>query len=208
MKRPLIFIQQYFAPEPAGSAQQLTDLALGLQERGYPIQVVTGQPSYSSKQNLPSRENFKGIEIFRVPKIQLARRRALGRILSGTSFFLSAFFKLLSMDRRALLVIGSDPPFLSLMGWFFKKIRNQDYDLIVFDIYPDIAVALGELSPRGVAVWILEFVNRLSFKEARRVITLSGEMAKCLREKFPAAQIENEQLSQNMECAQRYSYRS
>lgn len=182
--RPLIFVHQYFAPELAGSAQQLTDLVLGLREQGYPIQVVTGQPSYSSNGKLPARENVQGIQVNRLSKLQLSRKNPPGRILSAVSFFISAFFKIMFMDRQALLVIGSDPPFLSLIGWFFKTVFGQRYVLIVSDVYPDVATALGELDPKGWMVWVLEAANRLAYAKAEKIVVLGEKMAEHLEKKL------------------------
>jgi len=184
----LVFLHQYFFPELAGSAQQLTDLALGLKERGYSIRVVTGQPSYSLKGKLPNRENFKGIQIYRVPKLQLSREGSLGRILSSVSFFLMAFLKVFWMNPQALLVIGSDPPFLPLLGWFFRKVRGQRYILVVSDIYPDIAVALGELRRKSWIVRVLELSNRMGYPSAEKIVVLGEKMAECLQAKFPKGQ--------------------
>lgn len=184
MPRPLIFVHQYFAPELAGSAQQLTDLAVGLAEKGYEVQVVTGQPSYSSQAKLPRRESSKGILIHRVPKLQLSREKAAGRILSAASFFLAAFWKLLGMNPQALLVIGSDPPFLPLLGRLFNQLRGQRYVLILSDIYPEIAVRLGILKPREGITRFLEFSNRFAFQEAEKVIVLGETMAEFLKARF------------------------
>ena len=180
----LIFLHQYFTPEIAGSAQQLTDLALGLKDLGYSIQVVTGQPSYSTNAKLPRQENFKGVQITRVFKFQFSRDSALGRILSAISFFWAAFFKLFWMDRNAFLVIGSDPPFLPILGWFFWKVRGQRYFLIVSDIYPDVATALGELNPKGWMARCLEWVNQLAYRRAEAIVVLGEKMRERLEAKF------------------------
>ncbi len=184
MPRSLIFLHQYYAPELAGSAQQLTDLTLGLCERGYSIQVVTGQPSYSSKGRLPAREDVQGVQVNRLSKLQLSRNNPLGRILSAVSFLISAFFKIFSMDPQALLVIGSDPPFLFLLGWFFKRIRSQRYVLIVSDVYPDVATALGELNPNGWMAWVLESSNQLAYADAEKIVVLGENMAEHVQKKL------------------------
>ena len=184
MSDSLIFVHQYFFPEYAGSAQQLTDLTRGLCDRGYQVQVVTGQPSYSVDGRWPKKENVHGVEVHRVRKIQSSRNTALGRILSATSFFLAAFLKLLWMDHRALLVVGSDPPFLPLLGWFFSKFFGQSYILIVSDIYPDIATALGELDSKGWIARTLGASNRLAYARAERIVVLGENMAERLRGKL------------------------
>ena len=162
----------------------MADLAQGLGARGYSVQVVTGQPGYSSRGRLASGEVINGVRVHRLPKIQLARKNAAGRILSAVSFFAAAFFKLLSMDRQALLIIGSDPPFLGLLGWFFKIFRRQPYVLIVSDAYPEIAVALREISPGGIVTRLLEGTNRLVYPKAEKIVVLGERMQAKLREKY------------------------
>lgn len=173
----LILVHQFFAPEPAGSAQQLTDLALGLQKKGFPVNVVTGQPGHSLNGKLPNRENYLGIRVDRVPRLRLSRNFPIGRILNAVSFFVMAFTRLLGMDRRSLLVIGSDPPFLGLAGWLLRTLRAQRYILIISDLYPDVAVALGELSPGGWVTKLLEGSNRLAFRKAEKIVVLGERMA-------------------------------
>lgn len=184
MPRDLIFVHQYFAPELAGSAQQLTDLTLALRERGHSVKVVTAQPSYSSKDKLPRTENIKGVAVYRVFKIQSSRDTKVGRILSAVSFLVAAWIKLFQMSSKALLIIGSDPPLLSLLGWFFKKWRREPYTLIISDAYPEIAVALGEIKPGSWMARFLEWANRLAYCEADAIVVLGEKMEATLREKY------------------------
>ncbi len=88
------------------------------------------------------------------------------------------------MNRKALLVIGSDPPFLSLIGWFFRNIRGQRYILIVSDVYPDVATALGELGPKSWMAGILELSNRLGYAKAEKIVVLGENMAEHLEKKI------------------------
>lgn len=157
---------------------------MGLAEHGHSVEVVTGQPSYSSKKRLPRRENLQGVRIHRIFKLQFARERAVGRIVSAVSFFLSAFSRLLRMSSKPLLVIGSDPPFLPFLGWIFRKFRGQEYVLIISDIYPDVAVALGELAPSGWMTRVLEWTNRIASKEARKIVVLGERMKERILERF------------------------
>lgn len=185
MPRPLIFLHQYFEPEVAGSAQQLADLTTGLCERGYSIDVVTAQQSYSFNNGPPKKENLNDVRIHRVWKFQISRMSTLGRILSGLSFFLSAMIQLLRLDPNTLFVIGSDPPFLPFMGWFFKKLRRQSYMLVISDLYPDIAVQLGILNPRHWMTRFMELINYQAFTEAETIVVLGEKMSEYLKTKIP-----------------------
>lgn len=172
----LVFIHQYFSPEVAGSAIRLTELAFGLAELGIAIDVYTGFPSYEGKQAAPQKETHGTLTIHRLGKTRFDRKSAFGRILNGLTFFFSAFWKLNQTPKDALLFIGSDPPFLILLGWLMKRWRGQHYVLHIADLYPDIAVALGFLKRDGFLDRLLKGVNRLSFRRAERIVTLGRTM--------------------------------
>ncbi|MBI4372820.1 MAG: glycosyltransferase family 4 protein [Candidatus Omnitrophica bacterium] len=171
-----VFLHQYFAPEAAGSAVRLTELAFGLARAGVSIDVYTGLPSYEGKQAAPKAETHGLLTIYRLGKTRFNRKKSYGRILNGLTFFLSALWKLIHTSKDAFLFIGSDPPFLPFLGYLMKRWRNQRYVLHVADLYPEIAVALGIFKPRGFPHRLLNLTNRLSFYHAEAIVTLGEAM--------------------------------
>lgn len=151
----ITLVHQYFYPEIAGAAVRLTELATGLKEQGFDISVITSSPH---KQKTSSDEVYKEVPIHRTSKIWFDKNNPFGRVLNALYFFVSAFFNLLKIDRNSILLIGSDPPFLPLLGWILNKIGGQSYVVLVFDIYPELAIQLGYLKPNG---WLARFWNRL-----------------------------------------------
>ena len=56
------------------TAQQLTDLAAGLAERGHQVSVIASRRGYDdAARRFAGRERWKNIEIIRVPAIDAAR---------------------------------------------------------------------------------------------------------------------------------------
>jgi glycosyltransferase involved in cell wall biosynthesis len=180
MKPRLLFIYQYFYPELAGSAQQLTDLAAGLVERGYAVAALTAQPTYTGKKRLPQTDRHRGIAIHRLSTLQLPRHAPLGRILESLSFFIQALWHVLRYHQLSHVVIVANPPFMPLIGWISRKLRGQRYIVLIHDLYPDIAVALGVLKPHGLMTRMLKFSNKLSFADAEALVVLSDAMARPL----------------------------
>ena len=181
----VIFLHQYFYPEVAGAAIRLTELAVGLRQKGFDITVLTGSPNYEAKRNAPRKERYRGLTIERLPKIRLNKNSRLGRALSALSYFFAAFVKLLFADRKAILVIGTDPPFLPLLGWLMNRIRSQSFIILTFDIYPDIAVQLGHLRKGTWIIRLWEVLNSISFSKAKAIVTLGEQMRQALLEKLP-----------------------
>jgi len=53
------------------------------------------------------------------------------RLFSWILYFLSAWGVILKHHRKSTLFIVSNPPFLGLLGYLFKKLRNQPYVVLV-----------------------------------------------------------------------------
>lgn len=185
MEKRLCIVHQYFYPELAGSAQQLTDLAVSLKRLGWEVTVYTGRPSYLGRKDVPGEEVYQGVRIRRIFKTQLDKNIRLGRIFNAFTFFISATLHLIfSKKAEGLLFIGTDPPFLGLAGWVLKKLRGQRYVLLVQDIYPDVATKVGYLRPNSLVVKVWGWVNSLICGAATQVITLGDYMKETVRKKW------------------------
>lgn len=180
----LVFLHQHFYPEAVGGAVRFTDLASGLAQRGFEITVLTAFPYGHGKHEIRRKEIHQGVTIHRVAKTKFDKNSHLGRAWNGISFFTAAFLKLLTARLQSPLLIGSDPPFLPLLGWLMNKIRGQPYMILVFDIYPDLAVRLGYLKKDGLMTRLWEWLNIHSFMKATVVITPGTSMKEVLQEKL------------------------
>lgn len=176
----VVILGQYFHPEVAGVAQRLTELAVELRQRGVEVRALVAQPSYSGPQRLPRRERYCGVDIERLPLPYFPRDNRAGRAVSGMLFVLLAALRLALARPRGTLLIGTNPPFLHLVGWLLKRVRGQPYVCLVQDIYPDLAVRLGYLPETSLLVRVWERINRLAYRHAERVVTLGARMAETL----------------------------
>jgi glycosyltransferase involved in cell wall biosynthesis len=111
------------------------------------------------------------------------RRSNLKRLFSWLNYFIRSFFVTAKESRHALLFIVSNPPFLGLVGLFYKLLRKQRYAVLVYDVYPDILVALGVLK-EGLVPRAWRFLNRFILERASLVFTISGDMARVLEKSY------------------------
>ena len=169
-------VTHYFYPDYAAAGQLLTELAIGLRRMGCDVSVYTTQPSYGSRERTKRSEVYEGVKIYRLRSTQLDKNVKLGRILNSVSFFFSALMTLLLRKTSGPLLIVSNPPFLSLLGYVMRKLKRQPYTFLLYDIYPDIAVRLGYLKPNGLVRRIWDYTNRVILRHSSRVIALSEPM--------------------------------
>lgn len=111
------------------------------------------------------------------------RRNYLSRFVSWVHYFFKALGFVWSRPKNSILFIVSNPPFLGLAGLFFKWIRGQRYVVLVYDIYPDLLIALGRLR-KGIISRCWDFFNRLVYENASLVMTIDEDMGRRLEEKF------------------------
>ncbi len=99
----ILILSQYFWPENF----RINDLALGLQELGYKVTVLTGKPNYPGGSFYPgygflrkSREDFHGMDLIRVPLLPRGDGGKVRLILNYLSFALFACLCVPHADRR------------------------------------------------------------------------------------------------------------
>jgi glycosyltransferase involved in cell wall biosynthesis len=175
----ITLVSQYFHPEVASTAQLMTDLCIGLSEKGFKVDVIAGQPSYSkASQKLPSHEEHKGVKIRRVWNTRLNKDKTLWRLINYTTFTISASIKLLFRTEKNPLLIVSVPPFSGIIGVTLNLIKKQKYGVIIYDLYPDIAEELGYIKKDGIISKIWKKLNQIICSRAEAVIVLGKGMKK------------------------------
>lgn len=198
--KKIAIVSQYFYPDHASTGNLMTNMALGLIDKGCDVKVYTGYPSYwGDIQKSPKNENYGGIAINRIFHIRSDTRTKSGSIVIGFSFFLFTLLKLLFSSEKRLFFYVTTPPFLPLIGLVLKKIRDQKYVVIVHDIYPEIAVTI-KYTHEGIITNIWRKVNRSVYDNADKIIVL-GECMKQVIQKNYLQDSEKIRVIQNWEDA-------
>lgn len=174
----VLFINQFYYPDVAATAQLLTDVAEDLAASGVEVTVVTGRRSYGDGHVLgPSRETYRGVRIQRVGGVALRRGSVGSRYLSYASFWVAAATRCAWLPRQDVVVPLTTPPLLSCFGALIKKIRGSRLVCWSMDVYPELGVLLGALREGGVAARLVGRLASWSLRSADRVIALGEHMA-------------------------------
>jgi len=182
----ILFINQYYYPDPAATAQILTELCTDL-SRWFNVTVVTGFPSYHedvrySRKGLIKRECIKGVKVIRSYNTSFSRKHMIGRYINYFTFFLFSWFTILfCTGKQDIIVTLTDPPVISLIGYIMSKIKKSLFVYVIQDIFPDIFLVLGRLNNKFI-IWMLDKLNRFLLKRADRIVaigdTMCGELIK------------------------------
>lgn len=157
--RPLlIFLTQFYDPEPAYKGQSFAEVISGL---GYDVEVVTGFPNYPGGKVYDGyrirpvqRSVHNGIAITRLALYPSHGSSKIGRVLNYLSFALSAFLYLVFLARRPALVHVYNPPLtVGLAATAARIFRRFPVVVDIHDLWPDTLPATGMISnPKALSI--------------------------------------------------------
>lgn len=179
----LTIVSQYFPPDFAATGQFIDDLSSRLAERGLQNLVLTGQPSYAFCKESADRIEFHHNRcIRRTAASRFWPERIRGRVVNSLLFCLRTFLRLLRQARRGdLLLFTTEPAYLPIIGWFVHLCTRAPYVLLVYDLYPDIAISLGVVPSTNIIARLWRLLQSQSFSSAREIVVLSATMQHHIR---------------------------
>jgi glycosyltransferase involved in cell wall biosynthesis len=191
MAKRVVFFNRFYWPDESATSQILTDLAPFLAEQGWDVEVVTSRLLYADPAaRLQKGENAKGVRIHRLWSTGFGRGKLGGRLLDYLTIYLSfAWFLLMKTRKGQIVVMKTDPPLLSVLGWFFKWIRG--YKLVSWcqDVFPEVAMV--GLNPNPVVKTLFNLLRALrnrSLNRSEMIAVLSDDMQQHLSRDCPEGQ--------------------
>jgi len=182
-----LLVTEYFHPDTASTGQLMTDLAVGLDERGLDMTVYTGQPNYHSGDNerQPKRSLHEGVLVRRIGAPQFRQTSILRRLVNWALFtaWMTALLLFERVERERKVVFVTCPPFLPVAMWFACTVRGWEYTYIAYDLYPDEPAELGYFRKNGVVDRIWGALDRRALLGAENVVALGPVMKERISEK-------------------------
>lgn len=178
----IIILNQFFYPDHSATSQLMTELAESLVERGFEVTALAGRGRYNGGERLAPKEEHRGVRIERAFSTGFGKQSTLARVSDYLSFYLGAFWKLLRLPRHDLVMALTTPPLIGLVALVVGRLRGMRVVMLVQDVYPDIAIALGALPARNPATRMIDWISRQSLKRSDRIIVLS----QCMRGRIAA----------------------
>jgi glycosyltransferase involved in cell wall biosynthesis len=179
---------QHFYPEMISTGMHMTELALGLTGLDCDIVVCCAQPSLSledANTKVPSAMNYHGIRIKRVASWGSHAGSLISRGLFATSYFVMSAWEMLLKHKEFIgTLVTTNPPFLGLLGLLLKKAYGKPYVLIIYDVYPDIALKLGVLRSGSLVARLWEKLSSTVMNAADANVVIGRDMLEIVKSKI------------------------
>ncbi|MBD2358456.1 glycosyltransferase family 4 protein [Tolypothrix sp. FACHB-123] len=174
----LSVITQFFPPDYAATGQLIEELVRHLGQQGIGVEVFTSQPGYAFQSDTaPSVEHLGRVRIQRSRTARLWPGRIRGKAINGVLYTLRAALYLIRGWRRSnLLLLTTAPPFLPIVGYLAHTFFRLPYVCILYDLYPDIAIALGVISKHNWMTRLWQNLNKQIWLNSKGIVVLSPAM--------------------------------
>jgi len=177
----VLLLNQFFHPDLCATSQLATDLAQDLASAGIQVTALASRGTYLGGERLPARDRHEGVAIVRVAATSLGKRTVLHRAVDYASFYVSSAAALAALPRHDVVVALTTPPLIAAAGLVAKALKGSRLVCWVQDLYPEIAIAFGALSPRSIATRGMAAVSRAVLRRSDAVVALGDEMrSRCI----------------------------
>ncbi|MBI4026936.1 MAG: glycosyltransferase family 4 protein [Verrucomicrobia bacterium] len=181
-----LFINQYYWPDEAATAQLLADLAEDLVRSGHKATVLCGSNHYASDVEIsPGVSHHHDVCIERVGGSDLGWFHWAGRLADMLSFMWSARRRLLQMPRHDVVIAMTSPPLVGLLGAFFHSRHRTPLVLWMQDVYPEIAERLGALKNPVLRRFLHAAASRI-YRSSARIVVVGQDMFETLKRREEA----------------------
>jgi glycosyltransferase involved in cell wall biosynthesis len=180
----ILYLSQYFPPEVGATQTRAYEMARGLLKAGHQVTIIAEFPNHPHGVIPPEYrgkwhewDTLDGIDVLRV----WVKTSPVKSFRSRLTFYLSYMFMaafagiFLARGKYDAIYATSPPLFVGGAALLISYLRRLPLFFEVRDLWPESAVALGELNnPRAIR-WATR-LEEACYRRARRVIVTTQEM--------------------------------
>ena len=185
----ILLLSQYFPPEVGATQARLESFASGLSERGHDVEGICEVPNHPQGSVRPGyrrrawvRREADGYRVLHVWVAANPVKTTRTRLASYGTYTAAATLAGV-LARRPDVVVASSPPLSVAVAAAAVAARHRvPWLMDVRDLWPESAVALGELSnPRALA--FAERLERWLYGDAAAITTVTRPFADAIAQK-------------------------
>ncbi len=187
----ICLISEYFYPDSGGgTGTVLSNLTRHLKDSydDVEIDVITSRHLYraapGAETSLSSRDNWDGINIERLSTPRPHSSNIKKRLLANLRFSWAALRAVIGRKRYDLVLVSTAPPTAPIAAKALLGMTKTPYAYIVYDLFPDVAVALGVLDGQSRPAQVLYKAQRSWLHGADKTIVLGRCMADHLEKTY------------------------
>ncbi len=176
----ILYFTQYYPPEVGATQTRAHEMSAYLTEQGHHVTVVTEVPNHPSgivptayRGRLSERRLENGIDVLRLWVWASPEKTFKSRMRFYLSYMgIAALAGALIRGKYDLVYATSPPLFVGAAGLAAAAVRRIPFVFEVRDLWPESAVALGELSGKR-AIKAAEALEGLLYRRAARVVAVT-----------------------------------
>ena len=185
MAKKILIVTEYFYPEEF----KINEIALAWQEKGYEVDVLTQNPTYPLGKTFDgyenkwfSKDNYKGINIYRVKAVTGYRESLFKKLLKYFTFMIFGSYVSLKIGKKYDYIFGFDVGALTGMvpAILLKKFYKKPVSLWIQDVWPDSVYAYGFKKTKFLEFLLNGFVKFVYKNSSNFAISAKGFEKKIL----------------------------
>jgi glycosyltransferase involved in cell wall biosynthesis len=195
----ILYLSQYFPPEAGATQTRAYEMASNFVKLGHQVTVIAEIPNHPSGIIPPNyrgkwieRADLDGIDVIRV-WVKTSPAKSFGqRMVFYLSYMVASSLAGIFMARgRFDFIYATSPPlFVGASALAISKVRRIPLIFEVRDIWPESAIALGELSNPTSIRWATR-LEQACYTQARKIIVVThGIRTRLLERGIPGDKIE------------------
>lgn len=201
MKKKIVFVINYFYPDPASTGQLLTELCLSLQH-DFRITVIAAQPGTDAGGRSDTSQLFEegflqNIRVVRLRLPEVDKSSKFSRIRYILMYFIMANIALWREKSVNIIYTISTPPILGgVIGTIGKFIKRSKHVYNIQDFNPEQAEAVS-YSKNQLIYKAARAVDNFSCRYANNVILVGQDMLETLKQRFERRKLPHYQIINN-----------
>lgn len=176
----ILYFTQYYPPEVGATQTRAHEMAAYLTEQGHHVTIITEVPNHPSgvippayHGRLSERRLENGIDVLRLWVWASPEKTFKSRMRFYLSYMgIAALAGALIRGKYDLVYATSPPLFVGAAGLAAAAVRRIPFIFEVRDLWPESAVALGELSGKR-AIKAAEALEGLLYRRAAQVVAVT-----------------------------------
>ena len=175
----ILILTQFFTPEVGATQTRIHTFAAGLAARGHDVQVICEVPNHPQGIVHPGfrskpivRRELDGFRVTYVWVRTRPEKTTRGRLLFYGTYVASAALAGAGASRPDVIFASSPPLPVGLAGEIVAARHRVPWVLDVRDLWPDAAIALGELG-EGRALRLAERLERRLYRRATAITVVT-----------------------------------
>jgi colanic acid biosynthesis glycosyl transferase WcaI len=207
----ILYLSQYFPPEAGATQTRAYEMARNLVASGHQVSMLAEIPNHPSgvippeyRGKLYERSEMDGIDVIRVWVKTSPVKNFTSRMLFYLTFMLNATLAglLVARGHYDLIYASSPPLFVGGAALALSVLRRIPLIFEVRDLWPEIAVALGELTRPAAIRWAIR-LEQACYRRARAIVIVTqGDYQRLLERGLPREKLIHIPNGANLELFQ------